>query len=137
MLVKLLERGELDSLTFQLSVAEPLPDKVNPLPSLAYHLVEKAARENQGQRIRSTIDGNLQEKVTGLVGRHYQVLAANHIYNMAVVVSKVSTGEVKAYVGMFSTARKRHGNNVDVVQAQRSTGSILKRFCIAKCSTTG
>ena len=138
LLRKLLETDEMDSLTFQLSVAEPLPDKVNPLPSLAYHLVEKAARENQGQRIRSTIDGNLQEKVTGLVGRHHQVLAANHIYNMAVVVSEVSSGEVKAYVGnVFDGQENQHGNNVDVVQAQRSTGSILKPFLYCKMLDDG
>ncbi len=138
LLNKLLETGELDSLTFQLSVVEPLPEKVNPLPSVAYHLVEKAARENQGQRIHSTIDGNLQEKVTELVGRYHQVLAANHIYNMAVVVSEVSTGEVKAYVGnIFDGQETRHGNNVDVVQAPRSTGSILKPFLYCKMLDDG
>ena len=134
----MLETGELDSLTFQLSVAEPLPDKVNPLPSVAYHLVEKAARENLGQRIRSTIDGNLQEKVTGQVNRHHQVLAANHIYNLAVMVSEVSTGEVKAYVGnVFDGRENRHGNKVDVVQAPRSTGSMLKPFLYCKMLDDG
>ncbi|MBK6283259.1 MAG: transglycosylase domain-containing protein [Draconibacterium sp.] len=45
LLEKLLENGDIDNLTFQLSVAEPLPDKVNPLPINTYHLVEKAAQK--------------------------------------------------------------------------------------------
>ncbi len=129
LLAKLLDNRTIDSLTFQLSVAEPLPEKVNPLPITAYHLVERAAEEKHGERVLSTVDGFLQEKVAEVACRHRKILEANHIYNLAVVVSEVSSKEVKAYVGnYFDGIEDNHANNVDVVQALRSTGSILKPF---------
>ncbi len=138
LLEKLLDSGEIDSLTFQLSVAEPIPEKVHPLPMNAYHLVEKAASEKNGQRVHSTIDGDLQERVNTLVERHRKTLAANHIYNLAVVVTEVSTKEVKAYVGnYFNGTETEHGNSVDVIQAPRSTGSILKPFLYCKMLDDG
>jgi penicillin-binding protein 1C len=138
LLTKLLDNKIIDSLTFQLSVAEPLPEKVNPLPVNAYHLVEKAVLENNGERVRSTIDGFLQEKVNDLVWQHRKILIANHIYNLAVVVSEVSSKQVKAYVGNFYNGQEEnHANKVDVVQAPRSTGSILKPFLYCKMLDDG
>ncbi|QGY48042.1 penicillin-binding protein 1C [Maribellus comscasis] len=138
LLEKLLNSDEIDSLTYQLSVAESIPEKVHSLPMKAYHLVEKAALEENGQRIRSTIDGNLQERVNSLVARHRKTLAANHIYNIAVLVTKISTKEVKAYVGNYFDGKEtEHGNSVDVIQAPRSTGSILKPFLYSKMLDEG
>ena len=102
-LEKLLNSGSMDSLTYKLSVAEPLPEKVNPLPMNAYHLVEKAAQEKNGRRIHSTINIGLQNAVLERVNKHQKELVANHIYNMAVVVSEVATREVKAYVQTSKT----------------------------------
>jgi penicillin-binding protein 1C len=138
LLEKLFESGEIDSLTFHLSVAEPIPEKVHPLPVKAYHLVEKAASEKNGRRIRSTIDGNLQERVNALVARHRKTLEANHIYNVAVVVAGVSSKEVKAYVGnYFDGNETEHGNSVDIIRSPRSTGSILKPFLYCKMLDDG
>ena len=137
-LAKLQNNNIIDSLTYRLSVAEPLPGKVNPLPMNAYHLVEKAAQEKSGQRIHSTIDIGLQNAVVERVNRHRKELAANHIYNMAVVVSEVATREVIAYVGnVFDGKDTEHGNSVDVIQAPRSTGSILKPFLYCKMLDDG
>ncbi len=137
-LSKLLTSGTIDSMTFRLSVAEPLPEKVNPLPLNAYHLVERAAQQRSGQRIHSTIDAGLQNAIVERVNRYRKELAANHIYNMAVVVSEVATGEVKAYIGnVFDGRETEHGNSVDVIQAPRSTGSILKPFLYCKMLDDG
>lgn len=137
-LKKLLQIGTIDSLTFRLSVAEPLPEKVNPLPANAYHLTERAAKEKSGQRIRSTINHSLQNAVTERMNRHRKELEANHIYNMAVVVSEVSTGEVKAYIGnVFDGDNSKHGNSVDIIHAPRSTGSILKPLLYCKMLDDG
>lgn len=138
LLAKLLKNGNIDSLTFQLSVAEPLSGKVNPLPINAYHLVEKAAQKNIGQRIKSTIDSYLQSEVVGIVNRHRQNLKANHIYNISVIVAEVSTREVKTYVGnVFDGQETEHGNSVDVAMSPRSSGSILKPFLYCKMLDDG
>jgi penicillin-binding protein 1C len=138
LLEKLLENGDIEYLTFLLSVAEPLPDKVNPLPINAYHLVEKAAQKKSGQRIKSTIDGYFQSKVVELVQQHRKILEANHIYNISVVVSEISTREVKAYAGNFFDGQETaHGNSVDVAMSPRSSGSILKPFLYCKMLDDG
>lgn len=138
LLERLVVSGEIDSITYQLSVAESIPEKVHPLPLNAYHLVEKAASEKNGQRIHSTIDDNLQASVNTLVGRHRKILAANHIYNAAVLVAEVSTKEVKAYIGnYFDGIETEHANNVDIINAPRSTGSILKPFLYCKMLDDG
>ncbi len=138
LLKKLMTIGEIDTLTFQLSVAEPIPEKVNPLPINAYHLVEKAAREKSGQRFHSTINYHLQERITELVARHNKKLQANHINNIAVVVAEVNTKEVKSYVGnVFDGKHFGHENHVDIIQAKRSTGSILKPFLYCKMMDEG
>ncbi len=138
LLKKLLVSGAIDSLTCKLSIAEPLPAKVTPLPLNAYHLVERAAREKNGQRIRSSIDYYLQARVARLVARHSKKLRANHIYNLAVIVAETHTKKVKAYVGnVFDGADFEHDNHVDITEAPRSTGSILKPFLYCKMLDEG
>lgn len=58
--------------------------------------------------------------------RHSRLLGANHIYNMAVLVTRVSDGEVLAYVGNSPSQPGSRGNDVDIITAVRSSGSILK-----------
>ncbi len=138
LLNKLLALGEIDSLTCKLSIAEPLPGKVTPLPLNAYHLVERAAREKSGQRIRSSVDYYLQARVARLVARHSKKLRANHIYNLAVIVAETHTKKVKAYVGnVFDGVDFEHDNHVDITEAPRSTGSILKPFLYCKMLDEG
>ncbi len=138
LLAKLLSAGVIDTLTCKLAIAEPLPRQVNPLPVSTYHLVEKAAHEKNGQRIRSTIDYQLQVKVAELVKRYSNKLQANHIYNVAVVVSEVKTKGVKAYVGnVFDGINFDHDNHVDIIQSKRSSGSILKPFLYCKMLDEG
>ncbi len=138
LLKKMMTIGEIDTLTFQLSIVEPLPEKVNPLPINSYHLVEKAAQEKNGQRVHSTINYYLQQRVTELVARHNKKLQANHINNIAVVVAEIGTKEVISYVGnVFDGRHFAHDNHVDIVQAKRSTGSILKPFLYCKMIDEG
>lgn len=127
---RLLERlyasGEIDSLTVELSKLEPLPDKPHPLPQLANHfLVQSYLNGNEGTRIVSTIDKSLQEKVSRLVERHHNSLQHNDIQNAAVLILDVNRKQIAAYVGN-TEAGKNHDENVDIIKAPRSSGSILK-----------
>jgi penicillin-binding protein 1C len=138
LLRKLMTLGEIDSLTLQLSIAEPLPKKVNPLPLNAYHLVEMAATQKNGQRVRSSINFYLQEQITDLVSRHNKKLQANFIHNIAVVVSEVKTKQVISYVGnVFDGIQSEHDNYVNIIQSKRSTGSILKPLLYCKMLDEG
>lgn len=138
LLHRLLLAHALDSLEWSLAVQEPLPDAPHALPRSAPHLLTTLQHTGyDGQRITSTVDGPLQRQVTALAQRYAAVLNANEVHNAAVLVLDVPTGEVLAYVGNLPDAGPAHAGAVDIVRAQRSTGSLLKPFLYADMLQSG
>ncbi|MCF8231551.1 MAG: penicillin-binding protein 1C [Bacteroidales bacterium] len=132
LLERLLNREIIDSTTYELACEEPLPGKPYPVPQAAPHLLNHAIADGKkGERIRTTIDYNLQRSANKVTERHHQRLRANKIHNLAAVILEVETGEVLAYVGNTRDEVNRHNNRVDVVTSPRSTGSTLKPFLYA------
>ncbi len=136
LLAKLLENKTIDTLTYELSIAENLPQKPYALPQIAPHLLQKVAQKNRGERVQTTIDTRLQERVNGIVKNQYNILKQNEIHNAAVLVMDVHTREVLAYVGNTPTDAA-HQKDVDVIDKARSTGSILKPFLYAAMLDAG
>lgn len=136
LLKKLLSEQIIDSTTYDLSLLEELPKKPYPLPKLANHLVQYSAKRNKGQRTRTTIDKDLQENVNSIVAKHYQSLMQNQVHNAAVLVLDVKTREVLSYVGNAPT-NKEHQKDIDMVQANRSTGSTVKPLLYAAMLDAG
>lgn len=130
---KLHELGHLDSLSCALSKDEALPGKPLPLPQLAPRLLTHCIREGkEGQRIATTLDANLQRQAKTIVNRHHARLQGNQIFNAAALILEVESGATLAYVGNADmVSPEKHGGNVDIIQAPRSTGSILKPFLYA------
>jgi penicillin-binding protein 1C len=132
LLLKMYKAGLLDTLSYKLALLEIVPDAPLPLPRLAPHLLQKIIAEgNSGLFLTSTLDIELQQKVSNLVDFHQQRLRANLIHNAAALVVKIETGEVLAYVGNSRANDQDHGHAVDIIQAPRSSGSILKPFLYA------
>ncbi|OEK09575.1 penicillin-binding protein 1C [Flavivirga aquatica] len=127
LLKKLLENTIIDTLTYQLSIAENLPQKPYPLPRIAPHLLQKIAKTHHGEHIQTTINIKLQERANHIVQNHYNQLSQNKIYNIAVLVLDVKTRQVLTYIGNSPTD-KAHQKDVDIIDKPRSTGSILKPF---------
>ncbi|HXC06088.1 MAG TPA: penicillin-binding transpeptidase domain-containing protein, partial [Bacteroidia bacterium] len=126
--------GEIDRQTCELAKAEPLPDKPHALPDDAPQLLDRAAayKGQKGKRIGSTLDAGLQLRIKNIVEKHHKALLANEIHNAAVVVMEVETGKTLAYIGNTEAEQgKEWGNDVDVIMAARSSGSILKPFLYA------
>src|SRR5690606_38916288 len=71
LLNKLFKSHKIDSLTYQLALTEPLPDKPFSLPHHAPHLLQEIAHKNKGHKITTTIDYHLQLQVNNLVKRHH------------------------------------------------------------------
>ena len=136
LLEKLLETKIIDSLTYNLSIAEGLPQKPYPLPQIAPHLLQKISQKKRGKRITTSIKKNLQEQTNSIVKNHYKQLRQNEIYNIAVLVLDVKTRQVLSYVGNSPTDRA-HQKYVDVIDKARSTGSILKPFLYAAMLDSG
>jgi len=125
LLQKLLQNHYIDSTTYQLSLLEELPKKPFPLPDTAPHLVQYLAKKSKGKRILSHLDEKLQVNINTIIDKHYETLKHNQVFNAAVLVMDVKTRNVISYVGNTPTD-KEHEKDVDMVQANRSTGSVLK-----------
>lgn len=136
LLLKLKEKKVIDQTTYNLAIEERLPGKPVPLPQIAAHLSSKVAKEHQGKHIRTTIAYRLQTSINQIVKEHHRTLSQNEINNIAVLLLDVTTREVIAYVGNAPTT-KNHNNYVDIINSNRSTGSILKPFLFASALEGG
>lgn len=125
LLQKLLQENIIDSTSYQLSLLEELPQKPYALPKLSPHLVSRISGQEKGKRIKSTLDHQLQINVNQIVQKHHRQLEQNQVHNAAVLILDVHTREVLSYVGNTRTAVE-HQKDVDMVRANRSTGSVLK-----------
>ncbi len=125
LLQKLLDENYIDATTFKLALLEKLPQKPYSLPNFAPHLVQYLAKSKKGQSIQSTINANLQGNVNAILNKHYNSLKQNQVHNAAILVLDVKTREILSYVGNTQTTAI-HQKDVDLVQANRSTGSTLK-----------
>ncbi len=138
LLKRLFEQGKIDETTLQLSLKEPLPDKPLPLPQLAPHLLTRLIKEgHKGQTIVSSIDIHLQNQASLILQSHSRSLQENRIFNGAVMITSVKTGEVLAYIGNTLVKDSEQSGDVDCIVAPRSTGSILKPFLFEKCLEDG
>lgn len=136
LLKKLWDNKIIDKTTYQLAVAEPLPQKPFPLPNMAPHLTERIRLEHQGQRITTSLYRPLQQQLNTMAEEHYRQLQSNEIHNLAILVLDVETRKVIGYVGN-SPSDKTHANYVDIITKKRSTGSTLKPFLFASLLDEG
>ncbi|MDR2383394.1 MAG: transglycosylase domain-containing protein, partial [Prevotellaceae bacterium] len=131
LLDKMMQKGIVSEDDCMLAKIEPLPENPLPLPRSAPHLLDKIAEKFPGQRIATTISSPLQQSVNVVAGNHVNTFKANMVNNAAVIIAEVESGDVIAYLGNVLAGNDRHGANVDIIAAPRSTGSILKPFLYA------
>ncbi|QNM85120.1 penicillin-binding protein 1C [Polaribacter pectinis] len=136
LLKKLLTKKVIDSLTYELSILEELPQKAYAIPQIAPHLLQKINKEKKGEFVKTTIDKKIQNQANTIVKNHYNHLSKNGIYNISVLVLDVKTRQVLSYVGNSPTDNK-HQKDVDIIDKPRSTGSILKPFLYAAMLDAG
>ena len=139
LLRKLFKKGFFNKETLNLALAEPLPDRPLDIPLLAPHLLHRIANEHpDGSIMKTTIDPHLQILVNSIVERYSNNLRANFIYNAAVIVANIETGNILCYVGNTKPiGNEDHNNDVDIVTSYRSTGSVLKPFLYASMLDAG
>ncbi len=142
LLERLILRGSLDRATGDLAKEEPLPEAPLPLPQVAPHLLDRAFKEQifrtgKQSRVRTTVDFQLQKQVASILKVHHNQLIDNGVHNLAAMVMEVETGNLIAYCGNVEGAGKAHGEDVDIITALRSTGSIMKPFLYAFAQQEG
>lgn len=130
LLLKLNQEGIIDKQTYELSIDEPLPQKPFDLPQIAPHLLQRVAKNEEGTRVKTTLDFALQNRVNQIAKYYYNQYKQNEVNNLAVLVIDVQNRNVVSYVGNSPTD-KDHQKDVDIIDAPRSTGSILKPLLYA------
>ncbi len=141
LLDKIYQQGQIDSVTWLLAKIEPLPDKPIPLPRLAPQLIDYANKSTISSSPllwQTSIRVDLQSQIQEILHRHQGPLAAAGIQNAAVLVLDTKTGATLAYLGnmpinldQMNAQSNSLGSDVDIIQAPRSTGSLLKPFLYA------
>ncbi len=130
LLLKLQKENIIDDQTYQLAIAEPLPQKPFDLPQIAPHLLQKIAKKQEGQHVKTTIDVALQNRVNQIAKYYYNQYKQNEVHNLAILVIDIQNRDVISYVGNAPTDAD-HQKDVDIISAARSTGSILKPLLYA------
>ncbi|MDR0541435.1 MAG: penicillin-binding protein 1C [Dysgonamonadaceae bacterium] len=128
LLKRLFDRKIIDETTYDLALDEDLPGEPIPLPSVAPHWVARYYQTARGKQIASTIDKSLQIRMEDLLEQWHNEFLQQDIRNMAALVIDVKTNEILAYCGNVRFNETNSGNQVDIIRAERSTGSILKPF---------
>jgi penicillin-binding protein 1C len=133
LLERLGAKGTVPELECRLALAESMPERLRAVPRDAPHLLDTmAARPGASSPFRSFIAADLQRTVKRLVEQHGERLFDRDIRNLAAVVIDNREAAVVAYVGNVGLDRREeHGQDVDILQSRRSTGSILKPFLYA------
>ncbi len=130
LLKKLFENNEIDQTTYELSLAESLPHKTFPIPVIAPHFTQFVAKKHRQKKVQTSLDYTLQNRLNQIAANYYQLNKNNEVFNLAILVMEVETQKILGYVGNAPTDVS-HDKDVDIVQAKRSTGSILKPFLYA------
>jgi len=102
------------------------PERYAPVETLAPHLAQRLL-SRPGERLRTTLDADLQRLANAVLRRHLAVLTERNVEDGAVVVLDNASGDVLAWVGS-SGARLSDASEVDAVLAPRQAGSTLKPF---------
>jgi len=132
LLHKLHHKKIISDVELELALDENLPDKPLPLPQFAYHLANRIGKEKGNIIAKTTLNYELQKRISELVARKQEGYKNNGIYNLAVLISDVKTGEVIGYVGnVLQDGDRSLGSNVDIIPSRRSSGSVFKPLLYA------
>ena len=144
LLDKLFHLGIIDSETCDLSKDEPIPEKPVDFPQEAPHLLARLMQETNDKKsnhpyfCKTTLSEKLQHETALILDRYKKNLEGNGIHNAAAIIIDVETGNVLAYVGNYNSPDDtKNGCQVDILNSQRSTGSILKPLLYASMLNSG
>ena len=131
LLRKLFKRSLIDASILRNALAEPVPAKNHPFPTVAAHLSRRLHARFPGRTVSTTIDPDIQHTANALTRNYLNYLKNRGIKNGAVLVAETKSGKIRAYIGSQGFFDNEASGQVDGVQAARSTASILKPFLYA------
>jgi penicillin-binding protein 1C len=138
-LKKLYNNKIIDYNTYLLSIEDEIQTFETNKNHLAPHLLEFLKKKFPEQYTYNTyIDYSLQNNVYDILLKYRPENKANQIYNIAVVVCRLPSKEVICYIGNFhDQGTITEAYNVNMIEASRSGGSILKPLLYATMLDNG
>ncbi len=117
--------GVLDAETYTSALREPVPQMRRAFPAHAPHLADRLRAAHPDQRLhRTTLDRPLQIALQDLARGALRDLPPQA--SVALMVADPQTGAIRAAVGSGDYLDPRRQGFVDMTQALRSPGSVLK-----------
>ena len=132
--------GSLSSEQLREAQSERLTFTRETAPFGAPHFVEMvlaAAGDARPARIHTTIDGQLQADIGGVIRSHRDTLRRHGAANVAVVVLDNDRGEWLAWEGSGDYFDAAHGGTINGPLVARQPGSALKPFTYALAFESG
>ncbi len=129
-----LSDGLLSAEVVEEAKAEPIPQRLVPMPHLSWHLAQALVAEARHSAARSlvidtTLDAGLQRRLELALRRWLGQQVAD--VGVAMMVVDYHTGEVRARIGAPDPFDEQHVGFVDMAAAKRSPGSTLKPLIYA------
>lgn len=125
--------GWIDIDQYHQALAEPIRVSAHEDPLLAPHFCRQVERRCPAGTVQTTLDGEVQREVEGIVRTQVDLLRDRGLDGAAVVVLDNASGEVRALVGSPDFRQ----NQVDLSDARRQPGSALKPFTYGMALESG
>jgi len=136
LLQKLHVNGFFDASELTLYLGEDLPKETKAIPQFAYHaLMFLVSKYPNTYVFKSTINSEIQKNTYDLLANESSFLRQDDIRNLASVVIDIKSNTLVAYHGNAPNHASRF-SYVDVAQAPRSYGSLLKPLLYAQAIET-
>lgn len=130
LLLKLFNNKIIEEDVYQTAIIENIPEKPSPLPANAKHVTDYFAMQNS-EIVHTSLNKQVQLNLERITRDYLPLLQVNKIGNVAAIVIDVKTNSVIAYAGNTCDGTFSSSPDVDIVQAPRSTGSIVKPLLYA------
>lgn len=129
LLLDLQIQGLISEMDYEAALLEEVPQQPQALPRHAPHLLHHLSTTKRLGRMQTSIDYAVQERAQRIVHRHHKQYRENDIHNAAVLIIDNKSNEVISYIA--NTATRTHEGDIDMIQSERSSGSILKPLLYA------
>ncbi len=139
LLLSLKNKNVIDQAEYELALLESLPGKPPKIQRLAPHALDYLQKKYANQFVfQSNIEITKQILIQEILLRHNEVLRRNEIRNASAVVINNQNQNVVSYIGniIADTFKVEHAE-VDMIQAPRSSGSVLKPLLMAEAMEDG
>lgn len=123
--------GVIDHTTLRISLQEPVPQRIYPMPMKAPHAAQLLKSRTNDTTIHSTISTQIQQNAEAVLHNNALALRGLGVLNCAALICRTETGEVVAYCGSQDFGDFSADGQVDGLQAARSSASTLKPFLYA------